>query len=123
MASGAFEGRGYERADPIRPGLILRGGGPGGAWHLKSESRTVRPGAMSTSVSPAREAAQRAKADLKTGKNQSRDDLRVWEDATKSGLAVRKARAAAFLRTLHEPNQKSDAGTVLGSGATPSTST
>ncbi len=105
VASGAFEGRGHEWADTTFPGLILRVGRQGGAWHLKTEARTVRLGDMSMSVTAAREAAKRSKADLKAGKNPSRDDLRVWEDATKSGLPMRKARAVAFPKTLHEPTQ------------------
>jgi hypothetical protein len=103
--SGAFEGRGYEWADTIGPGLVLRVGRQGGAWHLKTESRTVRLGDMTMSVAAAREAAKRAKADLKAGKNPSRDDLRVWEEATKSGLKPAQARAVAFPKTLHEPTQ------------------
>jgi hypothetical protein len=105
VTSGAFEGRGHEWADTTFPGLILRVGRQGGAWHLKTESRTVRLGDMSMSVSAAREAAKRSKADLKAGKNPSRDNLRVWEDVTKSGVPVRTARAVAFPKTLHEPTE------------------
>lgn len=105
VASGAFEGRGHEWADTTFPGLILRVGRQGGAWHLKTEARTVRLGDMSMSVSAAREAAKRSKADLAAGKNPSRDDLRVWEDATKSGVPLRTARAVAFPKVLHEPTQ------------------
>ncbi|CAA2155418.1 hypothetical protein MBRA_01062 [Methylobacterium brachiatum] len=101
VTSGAFEGRGHEWADTTFPGLILRVGRQGGAWHLKTESRTVRLGDMSMSVSAAREAAKRSKA----GKNPSRDNLRVWEDVTKSGVPVRTARAVAFPKTLHEPTE------------------
>lgn len=107
LASGKVEGRGHEWADEQERGLVLRVGKQGGAWYLKTETRTVRLGGMDLPVAAAREAAQQSRIDLRKGRVPSKTNLRVWEEAHRRGLSDEDARDAAFaidatVQTLEE---------------------
>lgn len=97
VENSAVAGRGHEYVDTGCPGLVLRIGPKGGAFHLKTESRTVRLGDMlALPVTAAREAANRARLDLKDGIEPSRTNLRVFEAAHARGFKPKDARDAAY---------------------------
>ncbi|WP_375463013.1 integrase arm-type DNA-binding domain-containing protein [uncultured Methylobacterium sp.] len=100
VASGAMEGRGHEWADETERGLVLRVGKTGGAWYLKTETRTVRLGDIDLPVAAAREAAQRSRVDLREGRNPSKVNLQVWGEAHRRGMKPGVARDAAFAQPL-----------------------
>ncbi|MFY9293464.1 MAG: hypothetical protein WAP03_22595 [Methylorubrum rhodinum] len=106
VARGAFEGRGHEFADTKTPGLVLRVGRQGGAWYLKTESKTVRLADMSLPVKAAREVAERTKADLKSGLGVQRANLLTWEAAHKRGFTLANARDAAFPEMEYDPSDE-----------------
>lgn len=106
VARGAFTGRGHEWADTKVPGLVLRVGRQGGAWYLKTESKTVRLAAMSLPLKAAREAAERTKADLKSGAGVQKVNLMTWEAAHQRGFTLANARDAAFPETEEEPSDE-----------------
>lgn len=104
LASGRIEGRGHEWADEGERGLVLRVGKAGGAWYLKTETRTVRLGDMDLPVAAAREAAQRSRVDLREGRNPSKVNLRIWSEGHKRGMDPSVARDAAFAQPLPVPS-------------------
>jgi len=106
VARGAFTGRGHEWADTKTPGLVLRVGRQGGAWYLKTESKTVRLADMSLPVKAAREAAERTKVDLKSGAGVQKVNLMTWEAAHQRGFTLANARDAAFPETEEEPSDE-----------------
>jgi len=81
VAGGKVPGAGIEWADEGCPGLALRVTPRVAAWYLQLRTTTVRIGtADALTVAAAREAAMRARVDLKGGKNPKRD-LKVFEHA------------------------------------------
>jgi Arm DNA-binding domain len=93
---GKVTGRGIDHADVAVPGLILRTTPLAVTWLLKTRTSTIRLGAgADVTVAAAREAATRARLDLKGGVD-PRPDLRVFEHAMKTGASVEDAVDAAF---------------------------
>ncbi|CAO4181052.1 Integrase DNA-binding domain-containing protein [Methylorubrum populi] len=106
VLGAGIEGRGHEWADTQERGLVLRVGKTGGAFYLKTETRTVRLGGMDLPVAAAREAAQRSRVDLREGRIPSRVNLRTWEEAHRRGYSEADARDAAFPETVPERSEE-----------------
>lgn len=70
IAGGRVPGRGVEWADTGCTGLSLRVGRRAAAWYLRMDTKTIRLGDMEALPVPAaREAAQRARLDLRAGRD------------------------------------------------------
>ncbi|GJE17262.1 hypothetical protein ASF27_11890 [Methylobacterium sp. Leaf102] len=79
--SGTVPGRGIDFCDDAFPGLVLRVTPAAGNWILKLRMSTLRLGDMaSVSVAAAREAAARARLDVKDGRD-PRQDVAVYAHA------------------------------------------
>lgn len=107
IKGGKVVGRGVEFADTRTAGLILRVTPMSATWLLKLESATVKLGTMEAlSVDAAREAAARAKVDVKAGRS-PKAELALFAVALEhSGGDVSLSAEAAFPETLPEQSDE-----------------
>lgn len=107
IRGGKVVGRGVEFADTRTAGLILRVTPMSATWLLKLESATVKLGSMeSLSVDAAREAAARARTDVKAGRNPKRE-LEIFAQALEhSGGDIALSAEAAFPEELPEQSDE-----------------
>ncbi|MGN7124529.1 integrase arm-type DNA-binding domain-containing protein [Methylorubrum thiocyanatum] len=81
IETGRVPGRGIDFCDDGFPGLVLRVTPAAGTWIYKARMSTIRLGDMATvPVTAAREAAERARLDIRDGKD-PRLDARVYAHA------------------------------------------
>ncbi len=106
VAAGKVPGRGIDHADVAVPGLVLRTTPLQVTWYLKTRTQTVRLGAGDElTPAAAREAATRAKLDLKSGVD-PKPDLRVFAHALARTGDLATAVDAAFPEEVAVPSDE-----------------
>lgn len=106
VAGGRVEGRGVEWGDTACVGLTLRVTPLAATWYLRGRASTVRLGSVDAlTVAAAREAATRARLDLKDGRD-PKLDLKVFEHAMAATGDEEAAADAAWPEEVAVPSDE-----------------